>query len=99
MGLSLEPPAQYDSGAPTTISGPKSSGRTAASMEIAQPAWQLPMTTGLGLGVACDHLFQETRFGVHHVGQGLAFFGLRAEGHEVHRVPGTQRHAHFGILA
>ena len=50
------------------------------------------------LGVARDDLFQEACFGMHHIGQGLAFFGLRAECHAVHRVPGTQRHAHFGIL-
>ena len=47
IGFSPTTPAQYDSGEPGTITGPHSSGRVAASIITAQPAWQLPMRQGL----------------------------------------------------
>src|SRR5262249_60944230 len=40
-------PPQYDSGDPATMIGPNNSGRMAASITTAQPAWQLPITHGL----------------------------------------------------
>ena len=43
------------------IIGPNSSGRVAAAIIIAQPAWQLPITTGLpsASGWSCDHPLEE----------------------------------------
>ena len=42
-------PPQYDIGAPLITIGPVSSGSAAASIIAAQPPWQLPTITGLGL--------------------------------------------------
>ena len=46
IGFLPRTPAQYESGDPAMISGPNNSGRIAASIITAQPAWQLPMTHG-----------------------------------------------------
>ena len=47
--------------------------------------------------MAGDDFFHEARFGIHHREQGLLLFGLGSEGDEVHRVPGTHGHSHFGV--
>ena len=41
--------------------GPNSSGRAAASIMTAQPAWQLPMTQGFPSAAGCnaDDLFEK----------------------------------------
>src|SRR5262249_7380220 len=46
MGFLPWTPAQYDSGEPAMMMGPNSSGRMAASIITAHPAWQLPITQG-----------------------------------------------------
>ena len=47
--------------------------------------------------MAGDHFFEEAGLGGGHVEQRLAFFGLRAEGHEIDRMAGTQGHSHLGF--
>jgi hypothetical protein len=53
---------------------------------------------GRCIGVAAHNFTHKTRFGPHHVGQGLAFNRALTEHHKVHRVPGLQRHAHLAVF-
>ena len=49
--------------------GPNSSGRIAASIITAQPAWQLPITHGLpsACGMKSDNFLKEYRLGARDI--------------------------------
>ena len=79
--------------------GPNSSGRVAATIITAQPAWQLPITQGLpsAFGVQFDDLFQEHRFRPHDVFDGLARHRIGGEADEIAGMAGAHRHAQFAV--
>ena len=79
--------------------GPNSSGRSAATIITAQPAWQLPMTQGLPSAsrVQRDDLLQEDRLGVHDVLDGLARHRLGREADEVAGMAGLHGHADLAV--
>ena len=54
MGFFPCTPAQYESGDPAMMMGPNNSGRSAASIITAQPAWQFPITQGLPSACGCN---------------------------------------------
>ena len=92
MGLAPRTPAQYESGEPARMSGPQSVGRFAASIINAQPAWQLPMTTGLPSALACNSATRSRKIrpGVDNGFDGLARFGIRRKPDEVAGMAGSQ---------
>ena len=65
--------------------GPNNSGRMAARIITAQPAWQLPITHGLPIGIRMqrDHLFQEYRFGARDVLDRLSRHRIGQEADEI----------------
>ena len=79
--------------------GPNSSGRIAASIMIAQPAWQLPMTQGLPSASGCSAMtfFKKDRLGARNVFNGLSRHRVRKKAHEVTRVARFERDANFAV--
>ena len=70
----------------------------AASSIAAQPPWQLPITTGLGLsGWRLLHFAHELRLGARHVGERLRARRVGGEDAEVDRVPAVQRDADLAL--
>ena len=65
--------------------GPNSSGRLAATIITAQPAWQLPMTAGLpsAFGVERDHALEKRGLCCHDVLNGLTRHRLGQKADEV----------------
>ena len=79
--------------------GPNNSGRRAASIMIAQPAWQFPITQGLPLASGCssDDLFDEDRLGASNIFDRLTRHGLRQKSNEVARMAGFKCNADFAV--
>ena len=79
--------------------GPNSSGRMAASIMIAHPAWQLPTTQGLPSASGCkrDDLFEEDRLRARDVADGLARHGVGQEADEIAGMPRLERHADLAV--
>ena len=79
--------------------GPNSSGRIAASIITAQPAWQLPITHGLAvrIGMKSDHFLQEHRFGARDVLEGLARHRIGQETNEIAGMAGLESDADLAV--
>ena len=79
--------------------GPNSSGRVAATIIIAQPAWQLPITTGLpsASGCSCDHPLEERGLGLHDVLDRLPRHRLGQEADEVAGMAGAHGDADLAV--
>ena len=84
---------------PAMMIGPKSSGRSAATIITAQPAWQLPMTQGLpsASGWRAMTVSRKDASARRDVEDGLAGHGLGQEADEIGRVPGLHRHADLAV--
>ena len=79
--------------------GPNSSGRSAASIMIAHPAWQLPITQGLSsaCGMQLGDLLQENRFCARNVLDGLPRHRLRQKSNEIAWMPGIEHDADLAV--
>ena len=79
--------------------GPNSSGRVAAAIRICQPAWQLPITTGLPSASGCSSATRSRNagLGAQHVLDRLAGHRVGQEADEVAGVAGPQRHADLAV--
>ena len=84
---------------PAMMIGPKSSGRSAARIITAQPAWQLPMTQGLpsASGWRAMTVSRKTASARGDVEDGLAGHRVGQEADEVGRMPGLHRDADLAV--
>ena len=99
MGFLPCTPAHDASGVPARMIGPNNSGRSAARIITAQPAWQLPITQGLPSASGCRAITfsRNTRLGAGDVLDGLARHWFRQEPDEITRVAGLERHANLAV--
>ena len=79
--------------------GPNNSGRSAARIITAQPAWQLPITQGLPSASGCsvDDLFKEDRLCARDILDGLARHWFRQEADEIAGMTGLERDADLAV--
>ena len=79
--------------------GPNNSGRIAASIITAQPAWQLPITQGLPSAsrMQRNDLFEEDRLGARDVLDRLARHRVRQEADEIAGMAGLERDADLAV--
>src|SRR3954447_3062858 len=78
--------------------GPNSSGRMAASIMIAHPAWQLPTTHGLPSASGCSAMtFSRNTASARDVADGLPRHGVRQEADEVAGMPRLERHTDLAV--
>ena len=98
-GILPRTPAQYERGDPATMIGPNNSGRIAASIMIAQPAWQFPITQGLPFasGYCAATFSMKIGLGAGNVLDGLSWNGIGQKSDEVARMTGLECDADFAV--
>ena len=79
--------------------GPNSSGRIAASIMIAQPAWQLPITHGLPSACGCSAMTFSRKTASARAMSSIVWSWHRIgqESDEIARMPGLERDADFAV--
>ena len=79
--------------------GPNSSGRMAASIMIAQPAWQLPITQGLPSASGCSAMTFSRKIASARAMSSMVWpgIGLGQEADEIAGMPGLERDADLAV--
>ena len=79
--------------------GPNNSGRMAASIMIAQPAWQLPITHGLPSASGCSAMTFSRKIASARAMSSIVWpgIGIGQEADEIARMPGFEGDADFAV--